>query len=328
MAIDFAKLLKKLDIKVRLGETDWTPKITKVNAAPVSDEIKGGLDKIDEKYNIDNQTDNISLPEKVETVPLEYSPMSDEEIKNLAKNSLAEYYTLSSKGLNEQADSSKKDLTDYKNELLKALSQKESNIDTGYDEAKKSTAGEALKRGLARSSIALGQLSEIDKEKAQVLAKTRNDFLEQAAEIDYRINDLETKKQSAINDLNITYAAKIAMEIGDLKTQRQEKIEEVAKYNNELTKYQAQYNIDRQTAEQDLKLGEYDLLEKKTVGMAEIEEKLQAKKYEEKFEYIMDYLSSMSKKDAIKYAENSDIIKNSLDTYNYRKLLNALEARN
>ena len=101
----------------------------------------------------------------------------------------------------------------------------------------------------------------------------------------------------------------------------------MTKYNNELAKYEAEYNINRQKAEQDLTLGQHEIIKNKTVGKSDIEQELSKQKQEKKFEYILDYLGGMSKKDAISFAENSDIVKNSLDTYYYRKLLNAIEAR-
>ena len=113
----------------------------------------------------------------------------------------------------------------------------------------------------------------------------------------------------------------------DLREERNDKIEEVKKYNNELAKYEAEYNINRQKAEQDLTLGQYELLKNKTTGINEIQQELNKQKHEQKFEYILDYLNNLSKKDALKFAENQAVIKDSLDTYYYRKLLNAIEAR-
>ena len=223
--------------------------------------------------------------------------------------------------------SQKKDLSDYKQQLYDALNQKESVINDSYQQAKASSAAEALKRGLARSSIALSQGTVLDEKQAEQIANVRNSYIEQAAEIDYKLSDLETKKQSALADLDISYAAKLAIEIDELKNERSKKIEEVTKYNNELAKYEAEYNINRQKAEQDLTLGQYEIIKNKTVGKSDIEQELSKQKQEKKFEYILDYLGGMSKKDAISFAENSDIVKNSLDTYYYRKLLNAIEAR-
>jgi hypothetical protein len=329
MAIDFKKLLKDLAIKITTGANDkpiYTPIEAQKTSAGDDLALKDKLNQIDREYSI-SKIQDIKLPESADLQKLEYQPLSDSEIEELAKNSLAEYYNLTSRAIDQDAQSQKKDLDDYKKQLYEALAQKEQTIEQSFDQAKKDVASQALKRGLARSSIALAMEQEIDAQKARELAQARNSYIEQAAEIDYKIADLETKKQAAMNDLDITYAAKLAIQINDLKNERAEKIKEVQKYNNELAKYQAEYNIDRLKAEQDLTLGQYEILEKKTSGMAGIEKELEQQKQQKKFEYLLDYLSGMPKKEAIKEAENNPLIRQSLDTYYYRKLLNALEAR-
>ena len=323
MAIDFKKLLQDITIKFQDKEPIYIAGNTK--SVQNNSKIKDELEKIDSQYTLPPVKD-IKLPQ-LELEKLEYKPLSDQEIEELAKNSLAEYYTKTSRAIEQDTQNQQKNLDDYKKELYDALSQKEQNIIESFDQAKKDVASQALKRGLARSSIALGMEKELDAQKAREIAQARNSYIEQAARIDYQIADLETKKQAALNDLDITYAAKLAIEIDDLKRERAEKIKEVQKYNNELAKYQAEYEIDRLKAEQDLTLGQYDILKKKTEGLDALEKELEAQKQQKKFEYILDYLSQMPKKEAIKTAETDPVIKNALDTYYYRKLLNALEAR-
>ncbi|HEY8424202.1 MAG TPA: hypothetical protein VIL23_05560 [Clostridia bacterium] len=327
MAIDFQKLLKNLSDKI--SPTDNQPKITPIYSIKTTSDndkaLKEELDKIDRQFTL-SPTHDIKLPE-LELERMEYRPLSDQEIEELAKSSLAEYYNKSSKAIEQDAINQQKNLEDYKKQLYDALVQKEQNITQSYDQAKKDVAAQALKRGLARSSIAVLMEKELDAQKAKEIAQARNSYIEQAAEIDYKIADLEAKKQAAMNDLDITYAAKLAIEINELKQEREQKIKEVQKYNNELAKLQAQYNIDKLKAEQDLTLGQYKILKNKTAGLAEIEQEIEKQKQQKKFEYLLDYLSGIPKKEAIKFAETNPVVKESLDTYYYRKLLNALEAR-
>lgn len=325
MAINFSKLLKDLNTKTNLQTSEKTAEKPVKNLSESSG-LEDELKKIDGQYTAGTIQD-IDLPDSSGTKPLEYQPLTDSEIESLAKNSLAEYYTKSTKAIEQDLLSQKKDLKDYKQQLYDALAQKENVISQNFDEAKSSAAKDALKRGLARSSVALSMDQGLEQKKASELAQARNAYIEQAAEIDYKLNDLETKKQAALSDLDISYAAKLAIEIDDLKQERSKKIEEVHKYNNELAKYEAEYNINRQKAEQDLTLGQYEIIRNKTAGLNEIEQELEKQKQQKKFEYILDYLSGMTKKEAIDFAENNDLVKNSLDTYYYRKLLNAIEAR-
>ncbi|HEY8444288.1 MAG TPA: hypothetical protein VIL24_05785 [Clostridia bacterium] len=324
MAIDFKKLLQDLAIKA-ISPKDSQPTYPSAQKSPTSNSLKDELDKIDKDYSL-SKVQEIKLPE-LELEKLEYKPLTDQEIEELAKSSLADYYTKTSRAIEQDAQNQQKNLDDYKKQLYDALAIKEQNIVDSFDQTKKDVASQALKRGLARSSIALAMEKELDAQKARELAQARNAYIEQAAQIDYQIADLEAKKQAALNDLDITYAAKLAIEINELKNERAEKIKEVLKYNNELAKYQAEYNIDRLKAEQDLTLGQYEILKKKTEGLEALEKELEQQKQQKKFEYILDYLNSMPKAEAIKAAETDSVIKNALDTYYYRKLLNALEAR-
>lgn len=329
MALNLDKIFSNLNLKVimdKVAKSKSNQTATESNKNVNDQALSDALKNIDNKYDTSVNTD-ISLPEKAETQRLEYMPPTDEQIAEYAKNSLAEYYAKSLDAIESDNTSGVKALNDYKKQIAQNVADKENQINEAYEQARKSIEADTLKRGLARSSIAASQVQAINEKKAQTIVDERNKALDAIAQIDYEISELDRKKTNALNQLDITYAAKLAMEIGNLQTQRDNKIAEVTKYNNELAKYDAEYEIARQKAEQDLKLGEYKLMKERTLTKAEVESAIADIIMKEKFETIMGFLESMPKSEAIKYAETNDTIKNNLDTYYYRKLLNALEAR-
>lgn len=328
MAVDFQKVLSGLSIKpkVILGTGGTTGSVGSIDKAAEDKTLKEGLDEIDNSLR-PGDIKEYDLPDSLNQEKLKYDAPDDEQLKSQAEASLTEYYINSKGDIEKKAGASEKNLQEYLMNVQKNAEEKERNIAQLYDEAKSGVAGEALKRGLARSSIVLNQIEGLTKQQVESIEAVRNGVLDETAQIELNIAELKTEQESALRNLDITYASKLAMQIADLTDKRDEKMFEVQKYNNQIAEKEQKYIIDKLKAEQDLKLGEYDLIKKDIQTATSLDGEIDDYRQKVKYEYIMDYLSGLSKAEAIKLAEQSSDIKDGLNTYYYRRLINALEAR-
>ena len=186
---------------------------------------------------LDQQMKGVDETEVLEM--MEYTPLTEEEIKNKAKEGMDEKYGAE---IDVLANETAKKLSDIEknNNLLNAnaLSQKE-KLEVLYDDAQKKVEDSALRRGISRSSIVQEQIKELDVEKIKDTLLIDQNL---ATELKYnsdKISQLETDYLTAVNKLNVKKALEISDKIEDLTKKQNDKIEEVLKYNNSIKKQQA-----------------------------------------------------------------------------------------
>jgi hypothetical protein len=121
-----------------------------------------------------------------------------------------------------------------------------------YARAREASGYDSLKRGLARSSIAVNKIAELDGGEARERVRIADELARGVAELDGEITALDVKRQIALNDFIVAYAAKLTAAINDLKTERDARRAEALKYNNTLTEKEHSGAVDKQVKESDL----------------------------------------------------------------------------
>ena len=215
---------------------------------------------------------------------------------------MTEYKLSNVKQINDSAERNAADLNAGKDGLSTAAGQKLKEIETLYDAAKQSSSDDALKRGLACSSIIVNKLSALESEKTKLKADTSAGLIDSLNGIDNKINELETKRMDALDEFDLVYAAKLGEEIQKQKEERQKRLDEIIKYNNSLKKQNAEYGLDY--AKTDSALNS-DLFEKNAeIAENDLVTKLLQQVYQQKYTVISDYLYNMDVRDAVKDLEN------------------------
>lgn len=178
---------------------------------------------------------------------------------------------------------------------------------------------DALKRGLARSSIAANTVAALNSEKAGKAASAAESYYLAERDLEEKLAGLEVKRQKAMDDFNISYTAKLTEEINRLKAQRDELMSEALKYNNSLTEKENEEKLERQKAESELYT--------EALGQAKAERELQDnlsaaeqdKKYQEIYGVLRDKLLTMSAQEAQNEIKNNSIYRAYLsDAYFYK----------
>ena len=283
------------------------PKDKYATSADYTDVI-GKIDEIEKSL----EPEKPSLGENKTYDRLTYDAPSDEQITETAKSGLEDYRKKGVESVEneiaaliEKYASDKAGNSGSYQKTLKSLSE-------AYEAAIEEARYDALKRGLARSSVAANTTAALVGERA---AKTA----EAAAEYEAAQADVDVKRQKAMDDFDIAYTAKLTEEINKLRSEREKLKTEALKYNNSLTEKENKEKIDKAKAESDLYTEQ--LAQKKAEEkLAEGDTATKEKRYQQIYTVLRDKLLTMSPQEAKQEITNNPIYSSYLSKSYYYKL--------
>ena len=261
-----------------------------------------------------------TLPSGTEYEKMTYDAPTDEEISTQAITALSEYLSKGLSAIESENNAKRDEYGKNKQALASALDGGSVSLDSTYDDAVKRASNDALKRGLARSSIAVNTVGALEGERAKSKADLVQKYNASVSDIDAKINALESERVKAINDFNIAYTVKVSEQIEKLKAERDEKQAEVIKYNNEIAKTQNKERIDRAKAESELysealahKEAENKLTDNPSNAQKENE-------YQQIYTLLREQLSQLDATTARNEVVNNPLFRNYLSTAYYYRL--------
>ena len=239
-----------------------------------------------------------------------YEGMTDEEIEKSAR-AQAEYEREAAEmELDRDTKEREQTLLQKENEAKEQEQARIRALEEAYGEAKKSAENEALRRGLARSSIALEQQQEYEQGKIKDVYAVREQTLKALSSLSQELSTLREEKARAVASLDLKLAADVSAKIDALKKERDSRLEEVLEYNNTLAEKAADYENDR--AQTDLAYRKYYDSTQAQTGPAS------TKVREQKIQAAIAYYDAMDKKDAFSELLSDEEIKAALGSaYTY-----------
>lgn len=223
----------------------------------------------------------------------EYAAPSDNDISSAASAELGDYKNSGKKAIEKEYKTKGEELSANKESIAETGNKTKSGINSAYDSAAENVSNDMLKRGLARSSIAVNKNAEVEQGRASALSETEAQVAAATAKLDEEINSLTAELQSALDDFDIAYAAKLQTRITEMKAERDKTAAEVIEYNNTLTQKELQQ--EREKAELESKLYS-DLLEQREAASDAKMTESELKVYRESnYNLISMYLNTLSK---------------------------------
>lgn len=183
-------------------------------------------------------------------------------------------------------------LKDKKETLTDEKIENQKIINEIYDNESLKLESQAIKRGLARSSIILGQLANVENKRAIELSDNLNALNSGIAEIENKMADLIKNRDSALENLDIEYAEELENKLQESKNEYKKAVDEVIEFNNQVKKLESEYKMDYENNKLDWKEGVLDLTQ---YGYDEFRKRIQNAKYD----YMVSYLSQFPKSEAI-----------------------------
>ena len=262
---------------------------------------------------------------------IEYTPKTDEEIRDSALKQADYEKAVDKDSLDKKYASQTSSLDESKRIADKNLQESYKKLQDVYDDLRKNAENDAIKRGIARSSIITSKLGDLDYAKMLSVGEVESAYNAKMNDIESKLKSLENDRDVAMRELDLKYADKLAKSIDDLKAERDDLVLKYEKYNNTVREKNEKYAKQR---EEDIA----KFLKEKETELA-AEEKAQAdyeqqngytgekfEEYQNRFKLAYDFYTSLSPDIAVDALKSAPNMKYYLGLY-YDKLLYALKAR-
>lgn len=266
-----------------------------------------------------------SLPER-QTISsdkyerMTYDAPTDEELKAKAEAGLAEYKAAGAASVENEIKALIEKYTADKSASEQGLERTLKSLNDAYAVAVEEVNADALKRGLARSSVALNNQAALSGERAEKESTARAEAEARTAELDEKLSALELQRQKALDEFNIAYTVKLTERINELSAEREKKQNEVLKYNNGLTEKENDDAIAKAKAESALygealeqRLAENKIADSETEAEKDV-------KYQKIYDVLREKLLSMSAQKAYDEVRNNAVYRAYLSNAYYYKL--------
>lgn len=268
--------------------------------APVTSSQAGGksklldqLKEIENKYGAGANTSNGSIYDAnfadLNFEKMQYNGKTDKEIEDFVKASLASKQAKEIQNFNESVLSLYNSLENKKTGVTEQAAADKADIEKIYEQRKTQAEKDALKRGLARSSVVLGKIEQFDSGKISDILKVNEGLSKTIAQIDGDIAALELKKEDALRNFDLEHAAEIVNKISELAAERDKKQAEALKYNNELALKEAEYNNGLEQFNSKKAADDYDRLVKTLTADANAKNQLSQAKTTEIVQAVRSY---------------------------------------
>lgn len=259
-----------------------------------------------------------SLP-RTELDEIHYTAPTDEYIAVKAENSLSDYRDGEMNAIRERSANDVKQKTAQRDAYITDRDGERNALAESYDAAVRAVDNDAIKRGLARSSVAAIGRSELENEYLKRNADIVQSYGKKIAELDGEIAAADGKLRAALDDFNLSYATRLNAKIEELKAERDEKIERVTSFNNAVREKQAKLDSDRVKTESSL-YSDAISQNKKTGSADGLSAKEREKLYVAVYDSMDKYLASLDKQQAKLEIRNHSFYKQHLSSYYYNKL--------
>ncbi len=249
------------------------------------------LEKIDEFYrNKAGADEGLGLKE------LDEPTDTREDIEKRVTASADAKYDKLKKAEQDKFDESVRASEKSKSQAQDNFAASESKINSYYDASVTAAENQALKRGLARSSIIIGQLDGIEKSRASELSSSAANLAKTLSDIDANLNSLEAKRNSALESLDLEYASEVQTEIEKAVSDLNKKKQEVIDFNNKVKQLEGEYGLKKEKQEASIKQAENEFRLKNGMDVdAGYDEATRTKMM-----YCLEYLNGMKRADALK----------------------------
>ena len=284
------------------------------------DELNKYLDEVESSYvPVDSTAD---LPDYLELTKKEMPTITEEQIKEDAKAEADADYKTKLDQLTNEYQNAVSDTNSQKKTAEEKYGQAVLETNTQYDHAREMAENDALRRGLARSSIVLLQLSQIEQSRAGELSQIQTKLQESLLELESQLNLLSQEKEKAISQLDLNYAVELTNSINEKISELEKTRNEVLEYNNEIAEIEHKYNIQVDEKRQ-------EILQDTAQQTAEMNKNIALCKQNEQIALILNYFSQFNKERALyEFTKDSALAqKVGADVYYivYRKLLSRTE---
>ncbi|MBO5851027.1 MAG: hypothetical protein J6R29_01695 [Clostridia bacterium] len=222
-------------------------KISLTSNTKISDDENS---EVNNSESSDNKT-NVDKTEMIETIKrysdklkgvvddeflkkMEYDEKSEDEIKNEANVYAENKFNLSKSKLDGNIENKRQEFKEKEEKIKSTTDGLKQNVDIKYKNLIDNAQNNALKKGIARSSILAETIKNLSEDKIQEHLDVDSNVASSLKENANKLALYESEYDSAIKSLEIQKAIDIKEKIDKLNEEQEKKINEVLKYNNSI----------------------------------------------------------------------------------------------
>lgn len=239
----------------------------------------------------------------------EYEAPSDEELRKSAEAELSDYLHSGENAIKEEYAAKERSLNADKANGERSFSDSSDKLRAAYEQAAQTLSDDSLKRGLARSSIAMNNQAAANKVYMQNVGELIRERDQRIADIDSELSSLNGQLKSALDSFRISYAAKLTQRINELSEEREKNVREAVKYNNSIKQREYEEQLEKQDRDKKSQPSS-DRIDDGTDDISEREFYVKA----------ADVLGSLPLEEARKLFNGSPIFRENLGDYYYYTL--------
>ena len=197
------------------------------------------IDVIQKEYDEapDRTYGDVKIPNVIEKT---YVAPTLEQTVQSATEQIAPTYDAKIQTAQTEGDFKKKQKQEEKDEVVERAEESIANLRASAGEATENTSNQALKRGIARSSIVAQLLNDIESAKISAEGGILKERDKSLREIDGKIDEIDASLLNAINELTAEKTYGINEKVQSLLAEYEKKKNEVQEYNNELRQKKAE----------------------------------------------------------------------------------------
>ena len=263
----------------------------------------------------------LTAPEKAER--MERVDTDEKKLAEQAANSLKEYEKTALENIDQKAADQAEKLKSKEKDAADRREQSIEKIDDAYSEAKRNLENDVLKRGLARSSIAVAKGYELENSRLDSRTRAESEYTAAMDELGRLLDEVESGKINSIAELKETMATRIAEKTAELKKEAEKADAEALKYNNALDEKEAEEESRRLKAQEEIyakALANYEKQQELDKASGAKSDRQIANMYAANYNKMDSFLSSMNRTDAAKILKDDPFFRANLTEYLYYKL--------
>ncbi len=304
--------------KVSATDTNKAKKITS------SGDVEKLLDEINNINKSFSTPGQVELDKDVSFDRLEQVSKTDEQLQKEAENSLFDYKTSTINNIKDGATTKQNELLGNIATLNEQTRDNKVKVSDYYDQARKQASDDALKRGLARSSIVINTMDAFNNAEIESYKQLDKQLSDKVNAINFEISAINTQKENALRDFDIAYAVKLDSTLNKLKQDLADQQTAIIKYNNDIAKAEEDYKIKYTNLENTLNKNswdkEMDMVDLYTEYGANMLEKYKSNKI---YTMVKEYLNQFDSAEAKRILQSNEQLQKALGS-KYNTLLGEL----
>ncbi|MBO5884671.1 MAG: hypothetical protein J6Q51_02640, partial [Clostridia bacterium] len=210
----------------------------------ITEKTKNYSNLLDEFKQIDKKFSSLDDSE-LNLEKKSFEKLSDEQIKQQAENNLFDYKQSSIQNINDEYATKTDDIDQNIKQTEQSATSQKNEAKQLYSSLKQDAAKDAVKRGLARSSIVINILDAFDQGMIEEYNKINQEISTKIDSLNSKKQLLDEQKQNALNAFDISYAVKLSNKIDEINKELNEQEQKVIEYNNQIAQKEAEYEAKR-----------------------------------------------------------------------------------